>query len=48
METVFLVAGVLGLLFVINWRRHERDMRLRAERVRVKQRSAAMGARRDV
>ncbi len=47
MESVLLVVSVLSVLFIINWRRHQRDMRLRAERVRARQQTVGRGTTRN-
>ncbi len=47
MEMVMIVLGVLIVMAAIDWQRHERDMRLRAERVRAKHERSRLGASPD-
>ncbi len=47
MEMVLVVLGVLVVMFVIDRQRHERDLRLRARRVRSEQDRRRPGARGD-
>ena len=44
MEMVLIVLGVLVVMAAIDWQRHERDMRLRAQRIRAKHESSRPGA----
>ncbi len=46
MEMVLIVLGVLAVLFVIDRQQHEREMRLRAQRVQASHRTRA-GASND-
>ncbi len=43
MEMVLIVLGMIIVMAAIDWQRHERDMRLRARRVRAERENARSG-----